>query len=106
MFWAAAHGLHRGPHVTFSRQQIPAGGQEIGSFNPPTFINRQRSPAAAIPQDLWPYHVSVTLDHRMRAAQFMGFVRVEGCMNSTEDHIRTPITGHLSNFVPAESIRR
>jgi hypothetical protein len=38
-------------------------------------------------------------------SKFMGFVRVEGCVNPSEDYISSASSGDCSNFVAPESIR-
>src|SRR5258708_32827996 len=103
MLGASTHGLDRSPHVAFSRHQIPARGQERVSFNPAAFINRQRSSTAAIRQYPRPSDISIALYHGMSATEFMGFVGVEGGVNSSKNYIRASIACHLPNLLASAS---
>ena len=105
MLGTAADGLDRSPHVAFRGIRSQRAGKNSGSFNPAAFINRQRSSLGAIRQYLRPHHVSVALDHRVRATQFMGFVRIEGGVNSSKHHVRAASPCQGPNFVAAQRIR-
>src|SRR5574340_406848 len=43
MLRTAADGLHRGPHVTLARHQVPARGQKTAALDAAAMIERLRS---------------------------------------------------------------
>ena len=106
MFRAAAHGLHRSPHVTIARSEIPARGQELLSRNPPAVINlsgplRRRH---QIGDHLRPNDISVAFDHDVGAAQLEGLFRIQGRVDAAIHDPGSAFTRHASDFHAAQSI--
>ena len=104
MLGAAPNRLHRGPHVALARHQVPAGGQERVGFNAAAFVDRQRRSLGAIRQYPGPDHISIALDYRVSATQFVGFVGIEGGVNASEHHVGAALAGHFPDFVAAERV--
>lgn len=67
MLGATTNRLHRCPHVTIARDQIPSGRNEIGGLNLATYIDRLRSTLLTVGESLCPNNVSITLHYRMRS---------------------------------------
>jgi len=51
-----------------------------------------------------PDHVSIALDHRMSAAQFMGLVGIEGGVNASKHDVGAAFAGQLPDLVAAERV--
>jgi hypothetical protein len=106
MLGAAAQGLHRREHVTAARHQIPASSDKIGSINLPSFVNPSRSTSTAIRDDGGPHHITIAPDDGVCASLVVCFLRIQGGVNSAENHIRTPVARDPPDLIPAQRIRR
>ena len=104
MLGTAPNRLHRGPHIALARHQVPARGQERVGFNAAAFVDRQRRSVGAIRQCPGPDHISIALDYRMSASQFVGLIGVEGGVNSSEHHVGAAFAGQFPDFVAAERV--
>lgn len=76
MLGAAANGLHRGPRVAVTREQVPACGRELIGLDPASGIGRLRSAVAAICQDRGPDLIPIPLDNGVGAAEFDSLFRI------------------------------
>src|SRR6185295_11957411 len=74
---AAAHRLHRAPHVTPGGQQITAARHERVAFDPAAVVLRAERASDSIVQGLGPCTLAVAGDDRMRAAESMRLFRKE-----------------------------
>ena len=70
MLRAAAHGLHRCPHVSIFGKQIPPCGHEVVAAHAAAVIDRRRSTVDAVADDVPPDEIAVAAHHRMGAAEF------------------------------------
>ena len=86
MLGAPAYCLHRCPHVTAFRHQIPPRRQKLLRLNPSAVVNFAQRTAHAILQSLSPDHIAITLDHRMGSAQFQRLFRVERRVDPAVDY--------------------
>src|SRR5437763_7001047 len=105
MLRTSADRLYRCAHVTIAGNQVPARLNKIAGLDLSTQIDRLWRAIAAILQRLRPYSVAITFHHCMRATKFDSFLRVEGGVNPTEDHIRTALTRYFADLIPAKSVR-
>ena len=87
MLGTTTDGLYRGPHVTFSRNQVPTRRQKVGGFDASSFVNLLRNAAAAIGEHFGPDDIAITFYHGMRAPKFMSLTWIKGGMNAAEHHI-------------------
>src|SRR5260370_23773360 len=104
MLGATTHRLHRCPHVTIARNQVPAGLHKIASLDLATGVDRFWNTFAAIRQRLRPNKVSVAFYDGMGAAEFSRFFGIKGCMNSAKNHIRAPLSRQLPDFVTPQCV--
>ena len=86
MLRAAAHSLHRCPHVAVTRQEIPTRWGKIFRFDPPGFIDALHRPAGTIVEYRLPHYVAIATDHSVGAAQLMRLFGIQGRVNAAEDH--------------------
>ena len=89
MLRAAAHRLHRCPHVSIFGKQIPPCGHEIVAAHAAAVIDRRRSTVEAVADDVPPDEIAVPADHRMGAAEFRGFRRKQRGVDTAKDHPAT-----------------
>jgi hypothetical protein len=106
MLGAAAHGLHRREHVTAARYQIPASGDKIGSIDLPSFVNPSRSTPTAIRDDGGPHHITIAPDDGVCTSLVVCLLRIQGRVNSAENHIRSPVARDPPDLIPSQRIRR
>src|SRR5437867_11579418 len=104
MLGTTTDGLYRGPHITLSRDQIPARGQKLGGFDTASFVNFLGRAVAAIGEHLSPHDIAVAFYHGMCAPKFMSFVRVKGCVNAAEHHIGAAFACQFANFISPERV--
>src|SRR5580692_1104877 len=105
MLGATANRLYRGPHIAVAGNQIPAGGDEIAGFDLSSDVDGLGHALAAIGKRPPPRDVAVTLDHRVRAAEFERFVGIKSGVNSAKDYKCAPAARHLANLVTAQRVR-
>ena len=86
MLRAAAHSLHRRPHVAVTRQKAPARRSKIICLNPPSFINVLHGAARAIVEYRLPHYVAIAADHSVGATQLVRFLGIQGRVNAAKDH--------------------
>ncbi len=106
MLGTPAHRLHRGPHVSIRRQEVPPRGQELVPFDPAALVEPLRSPVRAIGGDLAPDNVPVASDDSVSTAELVCLFRVESGVDPPEDHVRAPVARHAAHLVPAQGIAR
>src|SRR5579863_4190538 len=105
MLGATANRLHRGPHIAVAGNQIPAGGNEISGFDLPPAVDGLGNSLAAIGKGPPPRDVAITLDHRVRAAEFERFIGIKSRVDSAKDYKCAPAARHLANLVTAQRVR-
>ena len=86
MLRAAAHSLHRRPHVAVTRQKIPTRWGKSFCLNPPGFIDVLHGAARAIVEYRLPHYVAIAADHSVGATQLVRFLGIQGRVNAAEDH--------------------
>src|SRR5208337_4949878 len=106
MLGAAADGLHRGPHVTLARHQIPSRRHEVLGFNPATLVQRLEIAIGMISQDHRPGQVAVTFHYSVRAAQIRRFLRIKRGVNSAENNGGSTPASRVADLVSAQSVAR
>src|SRR5579872_1908232 len=104
MLGTAPHRLYRSPHVALARHQVPARGQKLRGLDAAPFVDRLWNTIAAIGQDSGPHYVPVAFDHSVRAAEFMGFRRVQGGVNAAEYDVSAAFPGYFSDFVTPQRV--
>ena len=101
---AAAHGLHRSPHVSIARQQIPACPHERVASDTSALVLRQRRAARAIGEHRRPDQIPIAADDRVRLAMLPGFVRVERGVNPAEHHVSAAGSNETAQLIAADRI--
>src|SRR5688500_12923068 len=86
-----AHRLDGGPHVAIRRDEIPSRGQELVALDPATLIEGLGPPIRAVGRDPAPDDVPIALDDRVRAAELVRLLRVEGGVDPSEDDVRPAV---------------
>src|SRR6266852_4048275 len=104
MLGATTDRLHRCPHVTIAGNEIPPGRNKIAGLDLASRVNRFRSTLTTVRERLCPNNVPIAFYHHMCAAEFKRFLGIKRGVNSAENHISTPLSCHLSNFIAAQSV--
>ena len=104
MLRATAYRLHRRPHVTVARGEIPTCRQELISRNPSAVVHLLGRTSHQIGEHLRPNDISVTFDHDVGATQFSGFFRIQGCVNAAIYDPGSALTRHASHLHASQSI--
>ena len=103
---AAAHGLHRCPHVAIGRQQIPARLQEMLGVDFSALVHLVEIAVEAAFDGLAPREVAIALDDGVAAAEVQGFVRVQRGVDAAVDDERTAVARDPADLVSAQGIAR
>ena len=104
MLGAAAHGLHRGPHVTVARHQVPTRRHKFIRFNSATGIHRFEIALDVVRQGTGPDHIAIALYHGVRSAQFRRFLRIERRVNSAENDSRALCASRVADLISPQSV--
>ena len=103
---AAAHGLHRRPHVFAGRNQRPPGRLEITSLDLAAVVHRQRRALDAVLDHLRPHQIAVALDDGVRLAEPHRFVGIEGGVNAAVDDVCATLAHDFSDAIAVHRIAR
>ena len=101
---AAAHRLHRAPHVAPGGQQIPAARHERVAFDAAAIVLRAERPSDCVVQRLGPCTLAVAGDDRVRAAESVRLFRKERGVDAPEHDVRAGIPGGDADLVTAERV--
>ena len=104
MLRAAAHRLHRAPHVTPLGQQIPAAGKERVAFDAAAVVLTTERAGDAVAQGLGPRALAVAGDDGVRAAELVRLFWKEGGVDATEHDVRADLPGRDADLVASESV--
>ena len=105
MLGTAPHRLHRRPHITIPRNQVPTRRLEIAGLDLPARIYGFRSAIAAVRQHPRPSQITIALHDCVRATEFHRLLGKKSRVDSPEDHKCAPLPRHLPDFVAPQRIR-
>ena len=101
---AAAHRLHRRPHVLARRQQAPSRRLERAAIDAAALVARAHAPRLAVAQHLTPDVIAIAPRHRVRAAELDRLVRIERRVNAAVDDVRAALARRAPDFVAAQRV--
>src|SRR5438552_15427059 len=104
MLRAAAHSLHRRPHVAVARQKAPPRWSKIICLNPPSLIDALHRLAGAIVEYRLPHYVAIAADHPVGATQLVRLFGIKGRVNAAVDHPSAALACLPAYLVSAQSI--
>jgi hypothetical protein len=104
MLRAAAHGLHRGPHVAAALDQVPARRDERPAVDTPAFVLRFWRAGLAVREHLGPDDVAIAANDRVRPAFLPRLVREQRRVDAAVDDERSGGPRLAPDFVAAQGV--
>jgi hypothetical protein len=103
---ASADSLDRGPHVVRPVQQVPAGGFEHVSFDPPALVNALSVTVPVVFESVPPSEVTVAPYDAVSSPVLERLVRVKCRMDAPEDDDGPALLQRTAHAIASQRISR